>query len=226
MTRERESWQGARPIGGAMDPVHGADAGIDARRETSHFYPEDYVLHHIQRAVANRQTIEIALDGDGTLKVFGGEGTFTADIYDMATFCTLPASYFRVEVVSVDDRGGGRHDVAELLWQAAYHASQGRLVRGCYHYDVVELVRWPNVTRLPGGEQAIRLAALLSRHPTSILFASRVLDIDAPDIYRLYSAAHCAGLTRLLNREPEPPALRPHAKRGVFGLILQRLAGR
>lgn len=209
-----------------MNPVERADVDIGARRETPHFNPEDHVLHHIQRAVANRQTVEVALDDGGTLKVFGGEGTFTADIDDMATFCTLPASYFRVKVVSADDGDGGRHDVAELLWQAAYHASQGRLVKDCYHYDVVEFVRWPNVTRLPAADQAIRLAALLSRHPTSIILASHVLDIAAPDIYRLYSAAHCAGLTRLLNREPEAPVLRPHAKRNVFGLILQRLAGR
>ncbi len=208
-----------------MDPVHSADGGIGARRETPHFDPEDHVLHHIQRAVANRQTVEIARDDGGLLKVFGDEGTFTADIDDMATFYALPASYFRVKVVSAHEGDGGGHDIAELLWQAAYHASQGRLVRGCYHYDVVEFVRWPNVTRLPAPDQAIRLAALLSRHPTSILLASHVLDIAAPDIYRLYSAAHCAGLTRLLNREPEAPVLHPHAKRGVFGLILHRLAG-
>ena len=208
-----------------MDSVRTTGMGIDARRETPYFDPEDYVLHHIQRAVANEQTIDVALDSGGAVRIFGREGRFAADVYDMETFCTLPASYFRVEVAPCDGLHGGC-DITDLLWQAAFYASQGRLIRGCYHYDVVDLVRWPNLTRLPGLEQGVRLAALLNRHPTSILLASRLLDIDAADIYRFYSAAHCAGLVRVLNRESETPTLRPHAKRGVLGLILRRLAGR
>lgn len=207
-----------------MNSARAAGAGIDVQGAIPCFAPENYVLHHIQRAVVHKQSVALTLGENDVVTVSGGEGVFVAHVGDMERFCARPASDFRVELTPFDSLHGGS-DVAELLWMAAFHASAGRLISGCYHYDVVDLVRWPNLTRLPGAEQAIRLAALLSRHPTSILLASRLLDIDAADIYRLYSAAHCAGLVRLLNREPEIPDLRPHAKRGVLSLILQRLAG-
>jgi hypothetical protein len=191
-----------------------------------YFDPDDYLINAIRRATAHGQDLRVSADGFGELVVASGRGEYFTSIGDMAAFCRLPVNRLRV---SVDSRGaapsGTGRNIDELMWSAAFHASDGRLMLGCYRDDVVELRHWPNFTRLPHTPNSLRIAALLVQHPTSVTLAARLLKIEREELYQFYSAARCAGLARAVNRKPEEPTLAPHRHQTLLAALLNKIAG-
>jgi hypothetical protein len=97
---------------------------------------------------------------------------------------------------------GSGKNISDLLWQSAFHVSEGRLIEGCSKYDVVQLRHWPNLTRLPVTPNAARICALLTRHPTTIMLIHRVLGIDKEEVCQIYSSAYSAGIAHMVSRSP------------------------
>lgn len=175
-----------------------------------YFSPEDYFLGIVSHIAKSRGSARISLPGNGEIAMFSDRGEFHAKVQDMAEFCQAPASDFEV-VALKDHRDGQRFSqfpsgkTRELLWTAAFHASQGRLDRyrsdnGLAHvYDVVSFTHWPNLTRLPVTSNTMRICALLARHPTSIGLVPRKLHIKPEEVYQVYSAANSYGIVNCLN---------------------------
>lgn len=92
----------------------------------------------------------------------------------------------------------------ELVWNCAYGMAVDGLLPGCRRDDVVQLRQWPNLTRLNAGKQGVRLAALLSSRPTSLVLASRILDMEEREVFRFYSACKYAGMIHTVNRAEAP----------------------
>lgn len=199
-------------------------AGID------YFNPDDYLITTLRRAMANQQDIHLEVKGLGELLMLSSRGEYFAYIADMAAFITAPLALTRLTILAAGDHRipaatqVGRN-IDELMWQAAFYASQGRLIEGCYRDDVVELEFWPNLSRLPHTPNSMRIAALLSRHPTSIFFASRLLKVEPAEMYQFYSAARIAGFARAINRTPEEPKLEPHRNQSLLSSLLKKIAG-
>jgi hypothetical protein len=148
----------------------------------------------------------------------------------MAAFITASPARLKVNILAAGDHRipeatkVGRN-IDELMWQAAFYASEGRLMQGCYRDDVVELAYWPNLSRLPHTPNSMRIAALLTRHPTSIFFATRLLKVEPAEMYQFYSAARAAGLARPINRAVEEPKLEPHRNQSLLSSLLKKIAG-
>lgn len=199
-------------------------AGVD------YFNPDDYLINTLRRATANQQDIHLGVAGLGELVMLGGRGEYFAYLDDMPAFITTPQARVALTILAPGDaripapEKIGRN-IDELMWQAAFHASQGRLMQGCYRDDVVELEYWPNLSRLPHTPNTMRMAALLSRHPTSIFFATRLLKVEPAEIYQFYSAARAAGFARALNRKPEEPKLEPHRNQSLLSSLMKKIAG-
>jgi hypothetical protein len=195
-----------------------------------YFNPDDYLINMLQRAAANKQDVHIEVAGLGELLMLSARGEYFAYVTDMLAFSTAPLALTRLTILAAGDHRipeltqVGRN-LDELMWQAAFYASQGRLMPGCYRDDVVELEFWPNLSRLPHGPNAMRIAALLSRHPTSIFFASRLLKVESAELYQFYSAARAAGFARAINRTPEEPKLEPHRNQSLLSSLLKKIAG-
>ena len=193
------------------------------------FSPDDYVINIIKRAISNSQNILIDSVRSGRITVLSKDGEYFSDVDDMETFCNLPASAFKITVLSdekiKDFKTGFGRNIDELMWQAGFYASNGRLMDGCCWDDVIELCYWPNFTRIPTTKNSMRLAALLTRHPTSIEYTLRLLKVDRSEAYQFYSAARCAGFARALNRTPEEPSLKPHRNQALLGLLLEKISG-
>ncbi len=203
----------------------------DARMAgVNYFDSEDYMIYILRRATSNKQDILLESDEHGELILLSSRGEYFADPNHLELFCTLPVTQIRVTVLKPndsrlpDEKEFGRN-IDELMWQAAFYASDGRLMDGCYRDDMVEIRHWPNLIRLPHTINTVRILALLTRHPTSISFAKRLLKIDAEEIYQVYSAARCAGLTRIINRTPEEPRLKPHRNQTLLSALLAKVAG-
>ncbi len=201
------------------------------------FGASDYLLGIIQRIVSVRENSRIVLPGNGEIAVFPSRNAYDANVRDMVEFCQAPASGFDVSTLAdaaLPHEAGFERSLAELLWQAAFHASQGRLLAGCSKYDVVQFRYWPNLSRLPTTENTMRICALLTRHPTTIMLVHRKLGIDTREIYQVYSAAHSAGVAHMVSRNPEATVghgdavdaeVGPDEKRGLFRSLLAKIAG-
>ncbi len=195
-----------------------------------YFNPDDYLINTLRRATANQQDIHLQVEGLGELLMLSARGEYFAKVTDMAAFVTAAPGLSRLTILDAGDpripaaTQIGRN-IDELMWQAAYYASRGRLMQGCYRDDVVELEFWPNLSRLPHGPNAMRIAALLSRHPTSIFFASRLLKLEPAELYEFYSAARAAGFARAINRTPEEPKLEPHRNQSLLSSLMKKIAG-
>jgi len=195
-----------------------------------YFSPEEHLVDILCSATANQQDLFIGLKGVGSITLASSRGEYFCVIDDMHEFCTAPADHY--DVIPLDARHSrlleeniiGRN-IDELLWQATFYASAGRLMEGCYRDDVVVLKYWPNLTRLPHTPNSMRIAALLSRHPTSIYFASRLLKVQPGEMYQFYSAARAAGFALPINRNgSEELTIKQHRNQSLLSALLNKIA--
>lgn len=165
------------------------------------FSAQEHFLGLIQKIMASNENSHVVLPGKGEIYLFPQSNEYHANVPDMEDFCLAPVSQFRVTILG-DARGevaqgAGKH-VSDLLWQAAFHASSGRLIESCSIFNVVQFLRWPNLTRLPKTPNTMRVCALLTRHPMTVMLVHRKLGIEKSELYQIYSAAYCAGLTNII----------------------------
>ncbi|WP_139826079.1 hypothetical protein [Derxia lacustris] len=214
--------------------THSAGAG-------AHFMPDAHIVGLVESIVARGENGNIHLEGCGDLTLFPAQGDCVISLLDGDIHRFLSATRSDYEIapahaeVAQDIR---RLRIDELLWMAGYSASQGRMIAGGSLLDVVRVQRWPNFSRLPHGLDAMRMVALLTRHPTSIALAARILGIRIEEGCRVYAAATCAGLVEVMNRRSVAvgsaavalePALRvapPTGRRSnLLGQLLSRIMG-
>ncbi len=192
------------------------------------FEPDHYAVNLVRRAVTNNQDVLLSANGLGTILLLPARGGYWPHVADMRAFCTLAAAHVQVRTVAPNDplrplpSNAGR-PIRELLWEAAFHASDGRLMAGCYRDDVVELLQWPNMTRLPVTPNSIRMAALFARQPTSLTIARSLLKVEFSELSRFYSAARAAGFAHAVNRKTAEPELAPHRSQGLLSALFQRI---
>jgi hypothetical protein len=207
-----------------QNEVDARTAGVD------YFDPADTLINTLRRATANSQDLLLELDGVGEMLLLSSRGEYFQFLTDEEAFFTAPTDAVKLTILEsghnrIPPESTVGRNIDELMWRAAYYASAGKLMAGCYRDDVVELAYWPNLSRVPHTENSARIAALLSRHPTSITFATRLLKVETAEMYRFYSAARCAGLARPVNRTPEEPKLEPHRNKTLLSALLGKIAG-
>ena len=193
------------------------------------FDPQEYLLGKLQKAVARKQDISVSHSDFGEIAAFAENGEYHANVSDLQGFCQAPSSELKVrelsskEVITItQDKGIGRN-LDELMWQAGHYASQGRLMDGLSLTDVVHMKHWPNLSRLPNSFNTFQMSAMLTRHPTTIMFSHRVLKIPEKDICEFYTAAYCSGLAEKLNT---PPVELSEIEESEESTLLSRIIGR
>lgn len=193
-----------------------------------YFDPDDTLITTLKRAIANSQ--DLLLEQDiGSVLVLSSRGEYFSRTSDERSFFSSSVSETRISILSKGDRRLPSPDtigrnIDELMWKAAFHVSEGRLLRGCHPVDMVAMSTWPNLSRIPHTPNTPRIIALLTRHPTSIILAARVLKIAPAEIYQFYSAARCAGLAQPVNCSQEEPHLKPHRNQTLLSTLLEKLS--
>ena len=119
----------------------------------------------------------------------------------------------------------GHRPIDELMWTLGYYSSHDTLIHGCRRDDVISLTRWPNYTRLPHNPYFHRISALLTARPTSVVLASRLLNIPEQEIYRFYNAAQSAGYIKAVNRQEDNISTRKHKHQSFMKRLFERLTG-
>lgn len=217
-------------------PIEKGSAPVSSATAETHYDPERYLIGLLRKAVRDSKTAVIQADIYGKIAIRGGDRLCFTDIgdTDLAKVCTLAADKFQYNEADIDEieaiygkecQWKGSDD---LLWRAAYYASGGRLLKGSQRDDVVALKYWPNLTRVPAPEVAIRWCALVSRYPTSIALSARILKVAPEEIHAIYSAARASGAAAPINKgaateqDIEKKQVR---NRGLLGKLLNKVSG-
>ena len=180
--------------------------------EDETFSADECFLGLAQRIASGNTITHVLLKDAGEVVIDPQRCRYTAfipqpDLFYRATpggFRTAPA-----KTASFPDYP--ERDLAELLWIAGHHASNGRLLAGCSKYDVVQLLHWPNLSRLPLTPNTMRLCAFLSRRASAIHLARKLLGVDEEEAYSFYSAALSAGALELVSRAPAQNQAEPES---------------
>ncbi len=197
--------------------------------EVEYFNPDETIITALKRAISNNQDLLLSLDQSNELVLLGSRGEYFSRLMDEERFFTSPVDQIDITILGKADKRSPSTEsvgrgVDELLWRAAYYASGGRLMQGCYPADMVEIAYWPNLTRLPHTSNTGRIIALFSRHPAPPAFVARRLNVPAEEIYQCYSAARCAGMARPINRKFEEPRLEPHRHQSLISALMKKLS--
>jgi hypothetical protein len=214
-----------------VNQVSQAIASNPVESGESSFSPDAYFLGVVQRAIASGSTTRIAMPVGGEVYVYPETQEYYARIDDPREFFQAPSSQFVTEPADPSDQPERRRHLGELLWQAGFHASKGRMVEGTSMFDIVRFRHWPNLTQLPHTPNTARICALLTRHATTIMLAHRLLGIKKDEVYRVYSAAYSAGIATIINQNPEavtapePEAEEPAETRGLFRSLFAKISG-
>ncbi len=206
-----------------------------SQASTGSFDPEQHLLGILQRLVATKQNATVEVSGGGKLYILPELGEYAGNLSGqlLRAFCSYSADRYVVRKLTEPpqklpaEAGLHRRNLDELMWEAALAVANGRLMKGCKSDDVVVLKFWPNLTRVSLTPNAVRIAALLTRYPTSVSLAYRLLKITQGEMNEFYSAARCAGLAVAVNRKPEldEQQLNPHRHRNLLSMIMHRLSG-
>ena len=199
------------------------------------FDPADGLLGILQQLTTEKQATLVYAAGIGAVAVAPDLGDYFTELSDdeLAAFCRVPATGLTAKrlgdasLKQLLGQGTKGRNIDELKWRAAYHASQGRLIKGCGRDDVVLLKSWPNLTRVPAMPNGVRIAALLTRYPTTVTLAHHLLKIPVTEMNEFYSAASAAGLAIAVNRKPglTQQEIQPHRQRGLLGAIFEHVMG-
>ncbi len=202
------------------------------------FFPEDYVISILLELSAEQEFIKISHPQYGELLASPKHGRYISRVNDAVTFFQAPRSSF--SVIEMQEKFPPAIElfrIEDLLWEAALHASQGKLIDGLRKHDVVKFTRWPNLTRVSLTPDVMRVCALLTRFPTGIFLAQVILKVDEAEMNSVCSAAKAIGIVKLLNRKfaPDPVeiALAESKKMAVndsntenfFGRLIAKLSG-
>lgn len=177
-----------------------ATVAVDAG-EAGTFVADDYFLGLAQRVASGSTITHIFLSGIGEVVIDPVRSCYAAFIPNPEAFYQTSAASFQTAPTRTSSFPDyPERDLEELLWAAAHHASSGRLLTGCSKYDVVKLRHWPNLSRLPVTPNTMRLCAFLSRRPSAIHLARKLVGVDESEAYGFYSAALSAGALDLVSR--------------------------
>ncbi|MDH4133412.1 MAG: hypothetical protein OEV31_01355 [Gammaproteobacteria bacterium] len=192
------------------------------------FSPDDYLVGVLRSVIERGRDVAIELQGEGKILVRPLQGDFFADAaHNISAFCAARAERYRIHSLSPIEskqlaaRRPGQN-IDELMWTAGFFASRGRLIEGA-HFNVVRLRHWPNLTRLPRTPNTMRIVALLTRYPTSLVVAQRLLKIEMSEINWVYSAAHCAGLIQVVNGASDTTHLVAHRHQSLLKQLLGKI---
>jgi hypothetical protein len=172
---------------------------MECRRNS--FTVDDYVIGILLKLSPEQTYVRISHPEKGELLVSPKSGECVSRISDAAGFYQAPRSSFTfTEMSEAFPLTVMAQNMEDVLWEAAFHAAQGRLIDGLRKFDVVQFTRWPNVTRVSLTPNVMRICALLTRFPSGIYLGQVILGVEEAEMYSVCSAAKVIGIVNMLNR--------------------------
>ncbi len=230
----------------SRDQTYEIDPDDPAFQAKYFFLPADYTGHHIveavKQAVTQGKSLMVRCPA-GALVVLPTRSEVVTGCSGAALKKIVTAAYrkesleFKLSAAEPDigkivEKFGGAAEIKPLevcLWEMGAWLSSGRVPHGMSLVEPVVLYRWPNLTRLLLTPNAMRIAALWTDRPFSLLDTAKGLRIPLGDVLTFYSAAIASGLGTACNRKVDRlfrSEVHPgHANRSLMQRILSKLRG-
>lgn len=176
---------------------------MECRRDS--FTVDDYVIGILLKLAPGHTHVRISHPENGALLVNPKNGECISRISNATGFYRAPRSSFTVtEMNEAFPLTVIAQQMEDILWEAAFHAAQGRLIDDLRKYDVLKFTRWPNLTRVSLTPNVMRICALLTRFPSGVYLGQIILDVEEAEMYSVCSAAKVIGIVNMLNRSIKP----------------------
>lgn len=182
-------------------------------RDDFFYRPRDYfqgVLQDaLEKAKASAQPLRLQSADCGLpidLTVLpGGEQVFTDNMEALLNRLRflrarqLPAIHIRPAQLPELNQHGRQdpriEDAEGVLWRLTLWTSHGRVPLGTDLHAPVRLTHWPNLTRLPHSQEAMRMLALWHNRSLGLSETARRLELPYHQVFSVYSACQAIGLT-------------------------------
>lgn len=193
----------------------------------------------LDRAVGLFSPSVLRVDGCGSISVYPQQNCYVTDIHDWESVFSSGSGQFQVSPMLWVVPPEGALPLSELHWRAAYrHVSDQLVSSESVTRELVQLVSWPNLSRLP--EELVvpvtRICALLWRKPTVGFLVPRVLDAPGLETAVLLEVLQGFGHVASVRTLPERPEIAqnetaagtpvlPVRAGSLLGKLWQRLTG-
>jgi len=129
------------------------------------------------------------------------------------------------------EQNGSIQPLEPFLWKLAVRTARGRIPAGTDLRAPVSLRHWPNLSRLMPIRHGLRISALWTKQPVSLVETAALLDIAPKYIFSFYSAARALDLIEQRERgegerDSKTPTPQTPEHKGFLSKILARLRGR
>lgn len=178
-------------------------AGQGIATSVSRYAAGDCLLGRFRETLKKSGTTCLEIRAQGRIWIEADAASYRSEIESPSAFFSAPASALSIADGQPASPDLPARPVDELLYQSAWFGPAGALLDECQPFDVIQLRHWPNFTRLPHTRHVLPLTSLLSRRPTSLSFAYRMLRIPEVDALRFYSAVTAAGYVRVISSQPQ-----------------------
>src|SRR5450830_1926279 len=120
----------------------------------------------------------LLVDGRGSISVYPQQHCYVTDIHDWEAVFSSKPDQVKVSPMLWGVPPSGALPLTELHWRAAYHHVLGRMSSEVPTKELIQLLSWPNLSRLPDElvVPVTRICALLWRKPTVGFLVPRVLE--------------------------------------------------
>ncbi len=222
-------------IGSAPD----IDLNDSSQLEKAQYDPEIYFQSYIAKAVIkarnSAQSVLLTIP-DGWIVIRPDTQTVLIDIQDskLRAFSAVPISDETITKSIIDDSNLTKYTklatsitLEQLLWKSALWSSRGRVPIGTNLTLPISLKNWPNLSRLLLSPHALRISALWSEYPCSLLDTAKNLQIPQRYVFAFYSACNAIGIVSVEQDSAEAISKtmpkKMNNKRAFLGRLLERL---
>lgn len=189
------------------------------------------LLHALRETRSNREPAVLRIEGHDAIIVLPSQdiALLLQDVEVLRKACEA-GTFVEVRGFAPADvpRQAASQSLMSLLWQVSLWTSRGRLMSGIGPDMPLRLRHWPNLTRLAPIPDAMRVAALWTRHPVSLRLTVKMLNVPPEHVFDFLAAAASVGILETPRAggaavpPPEPPPM-PAAASAAQGGLLSRL---
>lgn len=114
-------------------------------------------------------------------------------------------------------------NATEVTWEAALLASKGRLPMGTNINNEIEIIYWPDLSKLITFEHVDQIIVVWALNPTSISATITQLKIPQRYVFTLYCAMQAINSVRVDSEENDVEESPKPSKKGLFSKLLGRV---
>lgn len=202
-----------------------------------------YVLQAVNASVKEQNITILTCWSNKTILVDGISAEIITDVSDsqIRTMAIAPLDDSLSSPVSIEHCDKSSNEYKQIsgmegirkipfeifMWNLGFMTCRGRIPLEASVSERQYLKRWPNITRIKLGENALRIISYWVKQPCSLVDIQKALDVSLQDVFTVYTAAFSAGLASNAKRHAdyvfEVPEVEDNKRRGLFNRIVKRL---